>query len=75
MTQLGLKDCGSITHRRDVDQPEAEPGQAGDERDGGFIPVTLFVTDYADDGADEAGGGAQAEGDEHEEEEDSENLR
>ncbi len=75
MTQLGFKDCVSVTHRRDVDQPEAESGQAGDERDGSLVPVTLFVTDDADDGADEAGGGAQAQCDEHEEKEDSENLR
>ena len=45
-----------VTHRCDVDEPESESSQTRDERDERLVPVTLFVADDPDDGADEAGG-------------------
>ena len=52
----------------DVNQTESESSQTDDKRDESFVPVTLFVTHDADDGADQAGGRAQAERDQHQEE-------
>ena len=56
------------SYRSDVDQPESESSQTDDERDESFVPVTLFVTHDANDRADQAGGRAQAERDQHQEE-------
>ena len=69
------KDSGSsVTHRCDVDESESKSRQTRDERDERLVPVTLFVADDPDDGADEAGGWPQSEGDQHQEEEDGKDL-
>ena len=44
----GKPQRGIKTYWRDVNKTETEPNEARDERDEGFVPMTLLVTDDPD---------------------------
>ena len=70
----GKPQRGIKTYWRDVNKTETEPNEARDERDEGFVPMTLLVTDDPDHWADQSGGRSESQSDEHQEEQDGEYL-
>ena len=62
------------SYRSDIDEADSEARDADDPGDEGLVPVGPAVADDGDDTAGETGGGTQAEGDQHQEEQDREQL-